>query len=167
MQSEVKSKDKGKGILVEKPKPLKQQAQIEQDKAFARELEAELNANINWNDVVDRVKKKERQDNTVMRYQVLKSKPITEVQARKNMMRAAKKQRINKEVEELKTHIQIIPNEEDDVYTEATNLALKVPIDYQIHHEHKKPFYKIIRAGGTHQLFLSFITLLRNFDRED
>nr|GFA73092.1 hypothetical protein [Tanacetum cinerariifolium] len=63
---------------------------------------------------------------------------------------------------------EIIPNDEDDVYTEATPLALKVPIvDYQIHHEHNKPFYKIIRADGTHQLFLSFITLLRNFDRED
>nr|GEZ83918.1 hypothetical protein [Tanacetum cinerariifolium] len=44
---EVKSKDKGKGIIVEEPKPLKRQAQIEQDEAFAKELEAELNANIN------------------------------------------------------------------------------------------------------------------------
>nr|GEX66016.1 hypothetical protein [Tanacetum cinerariifolium] len=41
VQSEVKSKDKGNGILVEEPKPLKRQAQIEQDEAFARELEAE------------------------------------------------------------------------------------------------------------------------------
>nr|GEV68524.1 copia protein [Tanacetum cinerariifolium] len=47
VHSEPKSKDKGKGILVEKPKPLKKQAHIEQDEAYARELEAELNANIN------------------------------------------------------------------------------------------------------------------------
>nr|GFA63220.1 hypothetical protein [Tanacetum cinerariifolium] len=47
VQSEVKSKDKGKGILVDEPKPLKRQAQIEQDEAYARELEAKLNANIN------------------------------------------------------------------------------------------------------------------------
>nr|GEX90521.1 hypothetical protein [Tanacetum cinerariifolium] len=86
MHSEVKSKDKGKGILVEEPKPLKRQAQIEQDEAFARQLEAELNANINWNDVVDQVKRKEKQDNTVMRYQALKRNPITEAQARKNIM---------------------------------------------------------------------------------
>nr|GEX22271.1 hypothetical protein [Tanacetum cinerariifolium] len=45
--SEPKSKDKGKGIIVEEPKPLKKQAQIEQDEAYARELEAELNENIN------------------------------------------------------------------------------------------------------------------------
>nr|GEU94845.1 hypothetical protein [Tanacetum cinerariifolium] len=43
VQSEVKSKDKGKGILVKEPKPLKRQAQIKQDEAFSRELEAELN----------------------------------------------------------------------------------------------------------------------------
>nr|GEY67244.1 hypothetical protein [Tanacetum cinerariifolium] len=82
--------------------------------------------------------------------------------------KAAKKQRIDEEVEELKTHLQIVPNDEDDVYTEATPLALKVlVVDYQIHTEHNKPYYKIIRADGTHQLFLSFISLLRNFDRED
>nr|GFB52373.1 hypothetical protein [Tanacetum cinerariifolium] len=34
MHSEVKSKDKGKGILIEEPKPLKRQAQIKQDEAF-------------------------------------------------------------------------------------------------------------------------------------
>nr|GFB69231.1 hypothetical protein [Tanacetum cinerariifolium] len=31
----------------------------------------------------------------------------------------------------------------------------------------KKPYYKIIRADGTHHLFLSFISMLRNFGRED
>nr|GEX29444.1 hypothetical protein [Tanacetum cinerariifolium] len=40
-------------------------------------------------------------------------------------------------------------------------------IDYKIHTEHNKPYYKIIRADGTHQLFLSFLNLLRNFNRED
>nr|GEY20544.1 hypothetical protein [Tanacetum cinerariifolium] len=82
--------------------------------------------------------------------------------------KAAKKQKLNEEVEELKTHLKVTPNDKDDVYTEATPLALKVPVvDYQIHTENNKPYYKIIRADGTHQLFLSFINLLRNFDRED
>nr|GEY26638.1 hypothetical protein [Tanacetum cinerariifolium] len=70
--------------------------------------------------------------------------------------KAANKQKINEEAEELKTHLQIFPNDEDDVYTEATPLALKVPVlDYQIHTKNNKPYYKIIRADGTHQLFLS------------
>nr|GEX96967.1 hypothetical protein [Tanacetum cinerariifolium] len=82
--------------------------------------------------------------------------------------KAAKKQKLDEEVEELKTHLQIVSNDKGDVYTEATPLALKVPVvDYQIHTENNKPYYKIIRADGTHQLFLSFISLLRNFDRED
>nr|GEU31506.1 hypothetical protein [Tanacetum cinerariifolium] len=181
VHSKPKSKDKGKGIIVEEPKPLKKQAQIEHDEAYARELEAELNANINWNEVIEHVKRKEKQDNTVMRYQALKRKPQTEAQARKNMMVylknmagfkmnffKAKKHKLDEEVEELKTHLHIVPNDEDDVYTEATPLALKVPVvDYQLHTEHNKPYYKIIRADGTHQLFLSFISLLRNFGRED
>nr|GEZ36094.1 hypothetical protein [Tanacetum cinerariifolium] len=47
IHSKPKSKGKGKRIMVEKPKPLKKQAQIEQDEAYARELETELNKNIN------------------------------------------------------------------------------------------------------------------------
>nr|GEU83708.1 xylulose kinase-1 [Tanacetum cinerariifolium] len=38
IHSEAKSKNKGKGILVEEPKPIKKQAQIEQDEKYAREL---------------------------------------------------------------------------------------------------------------------------------
>nr|GFA55093.1 hypothetical protein [Tanacetum cinerariifolium] len=181
--------------------------------------------------MTEQVKRREKQDNTIIRYQALKRKHVTEAQARKNMMiylknmagfkmdffkgmtyneirpifekhynlnqaflerveeevigqkeeegskrkvenlkqRADKKQRIDEETEELKTHLQIVANDNDDyVYIEATPLALKFPIvDYQIHHEHNKPYYKIIRADGTHQLFLSFITLLKNFDIED
>nr|GFA06211.1 hypothetical protein [Tanacetum cinerariifolium] len=82
--------------------------------------------------------------------------------------KAVKKQKLDEEVEELKKHLQIVPNDDDDVYTEATPLALKVPVvDYEIYSENNKPYYKIIRADGSHQLFLSFLSLLRNFDRED
>nr|GFD20647.1 hypothetical protein [Tanacetum cinerariifolium] len=86
VHSKLKSKDKGKGILVEEPKPLKKQAHIEQDEAYVRELEAELNKNINWDDVIEQVKRKEKEDNSVLRYQALKRKPQTEAHARKNTM---------------------------------------------------------------------------------
>nr|GEX59508.1 hypothetical protein [Tanacetum cinerariifolium] len=194
IHTEAKSKDKRKGILVEEPKPLKKQ---------------------------------DKEDPAVKRYQALKRKPQTEAQARKNMMiylknvasfkmdyfkgmsyddvrpifevkfntnmvflqktkeqieeeesralkrinetpakKAAKRQKLDEEVEELKRHFQIVPNEDGDVYTEATHLARKVPVvSYEI--MNNKPYYKIIRAGGTHQLYISFLTLLRNFDRED
>nr|GEV81548.1 hypothetical protein [Tanacetum cinerariifolium] len=229
IHTEPKSKDKGKGIRVHEPKPLKKQAQTEQDEAYARELEAELNRNINWDDVIEHVKEKGRQDNVVLRYQALKRKPQTEAHARKNMMiylknmagfkldyfkgisydairlifekyfnsnvaflentkeqmekednkalkrkvesseeKAAKKHKLDEEVKELRKHLQIVPNDDDDVYTEATPLALKVPVvDYEIYTVNNKPYYKIKRDDGSHQLYLSFLSMLRNFDRED
>nr|GEW82466.1 hypothetical protein [Tanacetum cinerariifolium] len=82
--------------------------------------------------------------------------------------KAAKRQKLDEEVKEIKRLLQIVPNEDDDVYTKATPLARKVPvIDYEIINQNNKPIYKIIRADGTHQLYISFMSLLRNFDREE
>nr|GEW05963.1 hypothetical protein [Tanacetum cinerariifolium] len=82
--------------------------------------------------------------------------------------KAAKKQKLDEEVAELKRHLQIVPNDDDDVFTEATHLARKVlVVNYEIYTKNNKPFYKIIRADGSPQLFLSFLSLLQNFDRED
>nr|GFD21949.1 hypothetical protein [Tanacetum cinerariifolium] len=107
------------------------------------------------------VKRREKQDNTVMRYQALKRKLVTEAQARKNMMIY-----LNNMAGFKMDFFKV--NDDDDVFTKATPLASKVlVIDYQIHHENNKPYYMIIRADGTHKLFLSFITLLKNFDIED
>nr|GEZ76198.1 hypothetical protein [Tanacetum cinerariifolium] len=51
---------------------------------------------------------------------------------------------------------------------EATPLVSKIPIvDCKIYLERNKPYFKIIIADGNHMLFLSFSTLLKNFDRED
>nr|GEW76748.1 putative ribonuclease H-like domain-containing protein [Tanacetum cinerariifolium] len=47
VQPKVQAKDKGNAILIEEPKPLKRQAQIELDEEVARQREAELNADIN------------------------------------------------------------------------------------------------------------------------
>nr|GEV73786.1 putative reverse transcriptase, RNA-dependent DNA polymerase [Tanacetum cinerariifolium] len=67
--------------------------------------------------------------------------------------KAAKRRKLNKEVEDLKRHLQIVPNEDDDVCTEATPLARKVPVvDYKIIDLNNKPHYKIIIADGAHQL---------------
>nr|GEV94931.1 putative ribonuclease H-like domain-containing protein [Tanacetum cinerariifolium] len=46
IHTKPKSKDKGKRIMVHVPKPPKKKTQIEQDESYARELEAELNKNI-------------------------------------------------------------------------------------------------------------------------
>nr|GEX84644.1 hypothetical protein [Tanacetum cinerariifolium] len=77
-ENRVQAKDKEKAILIEEPKPLKRQVQIELDEKVARQLEAELNADINWNDVIEQVKRSERLKDAVMKYQALKRKPLTE-----------------------------------------------------------------------------------------
>nr|GEW88232.1 putative reverse transcriptase domain-containing protein [Tanacetum cinerariifolium] len=67
--------------------------------------------------------------------------------------KAAKRSKLNKEVEDLKRHLEMVPDEDDDVYTEATPLARKVHVvDYEIIHLNNKPHYKIIQADGKHQL---------------
>nr|GEU82928.1 hypothetical protein [Tanacetum cinerariifolium] len=167
--TETKSKDKGKGIMVEEPKPIKKKQQVELDETL------DYFKGISYDDIRLIFKDK---FNSNLEF-LLKTKEqikeeeniaiasINETPAQK----AAKKRRLNeeaKDVEELKQHLEIVPDEVDDVYTEATPLARKVPVvDYQIVHINNKPHFKIIRADETHQLYVSFITLLKNFDRED
>nr|GEX84756.1 hypothetical protein [Tanacetum cinerariifolium] len=82
---------------------------------------------------IDHVKLKAKEDPSVKRYQAMKRKPQTRAQTQKNMMmylknvaeKAAKRRRLNEEVEDLKRHLEIVPNEDDDVYTEAIPLARK------------------------------------------
>nr|GEW45475.1 hypothetical protein [Tanacetum cinerariifolium] len=161
-------------------------SKIEQNEAFARQLEAELNADINWNVVMEQIKRSKRLNDAVMKYQALKRKPLTEAQARKNVIIYLKNmvgfkmnyfkgmtyseirplfekhfnynqaflEEVNEEVtlpekeaEDLKSYLLIVANDDDDVYTEATPLASKILIvDYKIHFERNKPYFKIIRA---------------------
>nr|GEY07280.1 hypothetical protein [Tanacetum cinerariifolium] len=51
-------------------------------------------------------------------------KRINETPAEK----ASKRKKLDEDVEELKRHLQIVPNKDDDVYTKATPLAGKVPV---------------------------------------
>nr|GEZ88208.1 hypothetical protein [Tanacetum cinerariifolium] len=84
--TETKSKDKGKGIMVEEPKPMKKKQQVELDKAYARKLQEELNQDIDWEVAIDHVKQKAKENPYVQRHQVMKKRPQTEAQARRNMM---------------------------------------------------------------------------------
>nr|GFD05078.1 hypothetical protein [Tanacetum cinerariifolium] len=94
-------------------------------------------------------------------------KSINETPAQK----AAKIRRLReqaKEDENLKKQLEVVVNEDDDVLIEATPIGRKVPVvNYEIVMINNKPRYKIFRADDTHQLYTSFITLLKNFDRED
>nr|GFA00946.1 hypothetical protein [Tanacetum cinerariifolium] len=132
------SMEKSKGIMVEEPKPIKKQQQVEMDEEYARKLHEELNKDIEWNVAIDHVKQKAKEDSYVQRYQ---SKEQIEEEENREIMsinetiaqKAAKRRKLNEEVEDLKQHLEIMPDEDDDVYTEATPLARKVPVvDYEI-----------------------------------
>nr|GEW24778.1 hypothetical protein [Tanacetum cinerariifolium] len=214
----TRRRKRGKGIMIEEPKPIKKKDQVELNEEYARKLHKELNKDIDWDTAIEHMKQKAEEDKTVQRYQVIKKRPQTEAQTCKNMMiylknttgfkldyfkgmsydnirlifkakfntnmefllklkeqieeeeenkaivsinetlaqKAAKRRKLNeeaKEVEDLKQHLEIVLDEDDDVYTKATLLARKVPVvDYQIIQVNNKPRYKIIKANGTHQL---------------
>nr|GEW43410.1 hypothetical protein [Tanacetum cinerariifolium] len=94
-------------------------------------------------------------------------KSINETPAQK----VAKRRKLSEEAQEaddLKKRLEIVQDEDDDVFVEATLLAQKVPVvDYQVVVIDNKPKYKIIIADDTHPFYISFTTLLKNFDRED
>nr|GEX44673.1 hypothetical protein [Tanacetum cinerariifolium] len=88
-----KLKDKGKGILVETPKPMKKKKQIELDAEYAKKLHEEINRDheefnkdIDWDAAMDHVNKKSKNPQYIKRYQGMKKRPQTESEARKNMM---------------------------------------------------------------------------------
>nr|GFB44111.1 hypothetical protein [Tanacetum cinerariifolium] len=59
-------------------------------------------------------------------------------------------------------------DDDHDVYADATPLASKILIvDYKIHIERNKPYFKINRADGNHTLFMNFSTMMKSFERED
>nr|GEU82697.1 transposon protein, putative, Mutator sub-class [Tanacetum cinerariifolium] len=84
---------------------------------------------------------------------------------------STKRQRLEKEDDtaELKRCLEIVPKDDDDVTIEATPLSSKFPtiVDYKIYKEGKKSYFKIIRADGNLQNYLTFGTMFKNFNRED
>nr|GFA31501.1 integrase, catalytic region, zinc finger, CCHC-type, peptidase aspartic, catalytic [Tanacetum cinerariifolium] len=88
--------DKGKGILIETPKPMKKKDQIELDAEYARKLHEEIKKDIDWDAAINH--------------------------------KAAKRRKLNEEaqeVEDLKKHLEVVDDEDNDVFTEATPLARK------------------------------------------
>nr|GEY41771.1 synaptobrevin, longin-like domain protein [Tanacetum cinerariifolium] len=235
-----KVKDKGKGIMVKAPKPMKKKDQIELDAEYARKLHEEINKDvvdfnndIDWDATMDHVNQKSSiNPQYIKRYQGMKKRPQTESEALKNIMiylkntvgykmdffkemsyadicpifqarldenmrflfkskeeieeedkeiirsinetpaqKAAKRRKLSEEAQEakdLRKRLDVVEDKDNDVFVKATPLASKVPVvDYQIVVIDNKPRFKIIKADETHQLYISFATLLKNFDRED
>nr|GFC16276.1 hypothetical protein [Tanacetum cinerariifolium] len=84
---------------------------------------------------------------------------------------SAKRQRLEKQDDsaELKRCLEIVSEDDDDVTIKATLLSSKSPtmVDYKIYKEGKKSYFKIIRADGNSQSYLTFRKMFKNFNRED
>nr|GEU33148.1 putative ribonuclease H-like domain-containing protein [Tanacetum cinerariifolium] len=128
----------------------------------------------------------------ILKYQALQSKPLSKKEKRKFYMSyedfvpmsskeenhkvkkqglmidqgSSKRMKISQGAskEELKGMMQLVPLEE--VYIEA--LHVKHPIiDWEIHSEGKREYWKIIRLGGHTTVYQFFVDMLKQFDRED
>nr|GEX34018.1 ribonuclease H-like domain-containing protein [Tanacetum cinerariifolium] len=128
--AETKSNGKGKGILVEEPKPFKKKQQVEINEEYARKLHVELNKDIEWDVAIDHVKQKAKENLAVQRYQakfnsniefLLKIKEQMEEEESRALQsinetpvqKAAKRRKLNEEVEDLKRHLEINFDRED------------------------------------------------------
>nr|GEV67636.1 hypothetical protein [Tanacetum cinerariifolium] len=181
-----KVKDKGKGIIVEAPTPMKKKDQIEIDAEYARKLQEEIdkdhdrfNKDVNWDAAMDHVNQNSSNPQCIKRYQGMKKRPQTESEARKNMMIYLKntagykidffkgmtyaqicpifqarfdeniRKKLSKEAQEaedLRKRLEVVEDEDDDVFVKATPLASKVPVmDYQIVLIDNKPRYPLLR----------------------
>nr|GEW96211.1 ribonuclease H-like domain-containing protein [Tanacetum cinerariifolium] len=87
-----------------------------------------------------------------------------------------KKQKVDENVnpaiddsKELRKCIEIVPDDGDEVLIEATPISSRSPtiIDYKIHKEGKKTYFKIIRADGNSQVYQTFVKMFKNFNRDD
>nr|GEX50053.1 hypothetical protein [Tanacetum cinerariifolium] len=154
-----------------------------------QELEVELNKYIDWDEVIDHVHKKAKEDNAIKRYQALKRKPQTEAQAGKNMtfylknvagfkmdyfkgmsyddIRPIFEQNFNSNVAFLLKTKEQIDEEKSRALKRLNESQEDKALKKQNLDEENKPYYKIKRADSSHQLYMSFLSLLRNFDRED
>nr|GEV40003.1 hypothetical protein [Tanacetum cinerariifolium] len=138
--AENKSKDKGKSIMVEAPKPMmkKQQTEAQARKNMMIYLKntagfrLDYFKGLSYDDICPIFKAKFK---TNMEF-LLKSKEQIKKEEKKAIesinetpsQKAAKRRKLNeeaKEVEHLKQHLEIMPDKDDDVYTEATPLARK------------------------------------------
>nr|GEV46710.1 hypothetical protein [Tanacetum cinerariifolium] len=65
--------------------------------------------------------------------------------------------------------MEIVLDDGDEVLIEATPISSRTSsiIDYKIHKEGKKNYFKIIRADGNSQVYQTFKKMFKNFNRED
>nr|GFA16014.1 hypothetical protein [Tanacetum cinerariifolium] len=124
-----------KGILVEDPKPMKKKDQIAMDAEYVRKLQEEEESLAQTKDAqaTDSKEEMEKEEEE----EIIKS--INKTPAQK----AAKRRRLHeqaKEAKDLKKQLEVVADEDDDVFVEATPIGTKVPVvNYEVVMINNKP----------------------------
>nr|GEW90228.1 hypothetical protein [Tanacetum cinerariifolium] len=133
---------KGKKVMVESDTPKKQKVQEQIDAQVTREMEEQL----------------EREDQRRSE-QIDRDAEIVRIHAEEELQIM-----IDVPEEKVKEMMQLVPIKE--VYVEA--LQVKHPIiDWKVHTEGQRSYWKITRLGGSSASYQFFIDLLKHLDRED
>nr|GEV78723.1 hypothetical protein [Tanacetum cinerariifolium] len=182
---------KGKEVMVESDTPKKQKVQVQIDARVARELEEQLERGSEKSQQSKPWTKKQKRDyymvviknNLGWKVKDFRGMAFEEVKAKFNsvwkqmedfipMGSKEKAERIKRKGLSLeqesrkkqKTSEELVPIEE--VYIEA--LQVKHPIiDWKVHTEGQRSYWKITRLGGSSASYQFFIDLLKHLDRED
>ncbi|GJR49163.1 hypothetical protein Tco_1317266 [Tanacetum coccineum] len=197
VEPEPKKKMSKKDLLrLDKELAFKLQAEEDEEERLAREKAQQIKeVNIAWDDVqakieadyqlAQRLQAQEQEeliDEEKARLTELveenSKKAEVEIAQERSSKRAgeeleqesSKKQKVDddKETTELKSLMEVIPDEEE-VAIDAVPLATKPStiVDWKIHTEGRKSYYQIIRDDGSSKMYLVFSHMLKSFDRED
>ncbi|GJX09062.1 hypothetical protein Tco_0198921 [Tanacetum coccineum] len=159
------------------------QAKFDEEERLAKEKdEASIALIEEWNDIqvkieadqllAERLQAKEQEELTIKE----RAKLFQQLLEKRRKLFAAKRAeekrnkpptKLNKEkaVRQEKKKVQ----KEQGVVIDAIPLATKPPsiVELKILKEEKKSYYQIIRAGGQSKRYLTFLNILKDFDRED
>nr|GEV14176.1 hypothetical protein [Tanacetum cinerariifolium] len=181
--------------MVEPERPLKRKDQIMMDAEIAKNLEAQMQAELEEEKRLTRLNEEETNIDLVAEWDNIQAMMDADCELAARLQEEEREELIieenskafvpmdtelvkgsdkavegsDKAVEELKRRLEIIPEDDDDVTIEETPLASKSPtmVDYKIYKERRKGFFKIIRADGNSQSYLTFGKMFKNFNKED
>nr|GEX33015.1 hypothetical protein [Tanacetum cinerariifolium] len=141
------SKDKGKAKMIEPEKPLKKKDQITLDEEATIDVDRQL---------AEQIQAQEKEQLSIEE----RSKLLAELIKSRRKYFAAKRAKEIRNKPPIKAHQKSLM---------STPLSSKSPtiVNYKIYKEGKKSYFKIIRADGNSQNYLTFGTMFKNFNRED
>ncbi|GJY80125.1 hypothetical protein Tco_0492876 [Tanacetum coccineum] len=176
-------KDKGKGIMQEPERPLKRKDQVALDEDLARNIQAQLDAEIIEEERLERQKQEEANialieswENTqammeadrllAERLQTREREELTDEE--KGKLEIDEHEEVEADdTAELKKHLVI--KKDDDIAIDAIPLATKPPmiVEYKLLKKGIMIHYQLIRADESSKRYSLMIKMLQDIDRED